>query len=56
MRKYNAKCCCMSGSGPSIFGIFASADDAQKAADELKKDYKNTFLCQSTEKGVETTE
>ena len=56
MRKYNAKCCCMSGSGPSIFGIFASADDAQKAADELKKDYRNTFLCQSTEKGVETTE
>lgn len=53
MRKYHAKCCCMSGSGPSIFGIFESAEDAEKAADELKQSFENTFLCQSTEAGVE---
>ena len=53
MRKYGAKCCCMSGSGPSIFGIFDSAEDAQKAADELKESFENTFLCRSTEAGVE---
>ena len=53
MRKYNAKCCCMSGSGPSIFGIFESAEDAEKAAEELKESYPNTFVCRSTEAGVE---
>lgn len=53
MRKYNAKCCCMSGSGPSIFGIFESAEDAEKAAEELKESYPNTFVCRSTETGVE---
>ena len=53
MRKYNAKCCCMSGSGPSIFGIFESAEDAEKAAEELKVDYPDTFVCRSTETGVE---
>lgn len=53
MRKYNAKCCCMSGSGPSIFGIFESAEGAEKAAEELKVDYPDTFVCRSTETGVE---
>lgn len=53
MRKYNAKCCCMSGSGPSIFGIFESAEDAEKATEELKESYPNTFVCRSTEAGVE---
>ena len=43
----------MSGSGPSIFGIFDSAEDAEKAAEELKVDYPDTFVCRSTETGVE---
>lgn len=53
MRKHGAKCCCMSGSGPSIFGIFDSPEDAEMAAEELKTDYPNTFVCRSTEAGVE---
>ncbi|MGN1442755.1 MAG: 4-(cytidine 5'-diphospho)-2-C-methyl-D-erythritol kinase [Acutalibacteraceae bacterium] len=53
MRKHNARCCCMSGSGPSIFGIFESAEDAEKAVTELKESFENTFLCRSTEAGVE---
>ena len=53
MRKNGARCCCMSGSGPSIFGIFDSAEDAEKAAEELKVDYPDTFVCRSTETGVE---
>ena len=53
MRKNGARCCCMSGSGPSIFCIFESAEGAEKAAEELKVDYPDTFVCRSTEAGVE---
>lgn len=53
MRKNGAKCACMSGSGPSVFGIFESGEDAERAAEELKKKYKNTFICESKRCGVE---
>ena len=56
MRKHGAKCCCMSGSGPSIFGIFESAEDAEEAAAELKESYENTFVCRGTEAGVEESD
>lgn len=54
MRKHNAKAACMSGSGPSVFGIFLTEEDAKAAYEELKKNYKDTFLCSSVEKGCET--
>ena len=44
MLKNNASCACMSGSGPSVFGIFKNQDDAMCALEELKKDYKEVFL------------
>lgn len=53
MRKHGAKCACMSGSGPSVFGIFESKEDAQNAAKELKKSYSDVFVCQSKRCGVE---
>ena len=30
MRKHNCLCCCMSGSGPSIFGVFEDKNEAEK--------------------------
>lgn len=56
MRKYNCLCCCMSGSGPSIFGIFDDKDTAEKCLEELKKDYKNAYLCLPMKNGCEIIE
>lgn len=53
MRKNGAKCACMSGSGPSVFGIFPDKDSAEKALAELKKDYPHSYLCASTDCGCE---
>ena len=53
MRKHGAKCACMSGSGPSIFGIFEDKENAEKCLEALKKDYKQTYLCSSTDCGCE---
>lgn len=35
----------MSGSGPSIFGIFRNEDDARRAADEIINDGNIAFVC-----------
>ncbi len=51
MRKNGAKCACMSGSGPSVFGIFPDKDSAEKALAELRKDYPQSYLCASTDCG-----
>lgn len=53
MRSHNALCACMSGSGPSVFGIFESKEDAELCAQRLKKTFSNTFLCSSKETGCE---
>lgn len=56
MRKHGAKCACMSGSGPSVFGIFESEKDAQNAAKELGESFRDVFVCQSKKCGVERSE
>ena len=53
MREKGAKCACMSGSGPSVFGIFEKEEDAKECYEALIKDFPDTFLCESKEKGVE---
>lgn len=35
---------CMSGTGPTVFGIFDDAEAARRVADELKQTYAETFL------------
>lgn len=35
----------MSGSGPSVFGLFSSPDAAQAAAMRLRETYQDVFLC-----------
>lgn len=36
----------MSGSGPSVFGLFQDRLQAQDACERLKKSYRDVFLCQ----------
>ena len=52
MRKHNTLAHCMSGSGPTIYGIFKKEKDAQKCLDELSKKYKNVFLCRPIKSGT----
>ncbi len=35
----------MSGSGPSVFGLFDDSDSAQAACDRLRETYRDVFLC-----------
>ena len=53
MRKYNAEATVMSGSGPSIFGIFEDKASAEKCLSELKRDYPQSYLCSSVDCGCE---
>lgn len=43
----------MSGSGPSVFGVFNDKQKAQVAFDNLKKKYDSTFLTEPVDRGVE---
>lgn len=48
----NAVCACMSGSGPTCYGIFKDKADAEKAYEILKKDYNETYLCTPVNSGL----
>ena len=37
----------MSGSGPTVFGIFKTEEEAMAACKDLKQDYKQTFLARN---------
>ena len=37
----------MSGSGPTVFGLFSCREDAQAACTRLEELYKNVFLCET---------
>lgn len=51
MRANGCLCCCMSGSGPSIFGIFEDKDKAEKCLSELKPSFENSYLCETKDTG-----
>lgn len=53
MRENNAITSCMSGSGPSVFGIFNNAFDAQNCIAEMKERFDNAYLCSFVNKGCE---
>lgn len=55
MRKYSARVCCMSGSGPTVFGIFtddALALDCAAAINETRS-LGTAYLCRPVSCGVE---
>ena len=43
----------MSGSGPTVFGLFNNKDFAIKAKEELQAKYDQVYLVKSSGKGVE---
>ena len=47
MIKNGAKAALMSGSGPTVFGIFDSEADAKKSADSFYKQYKEVYVCKT---------
>lgn len=53
MRRCGAKATCMSGSGPSVFGIFETEEEAQAACDELKGTIDQTYVCKPVKCGCE---
>ncbi|WP_296645631.1 4-(cytidine 5'-diphospho)-2-C-methyl-D-erythritol kinase [Romboutsia sp. 13368] len=46
----------MSGSGPTVFGLFEKQEDALKGKGELLKKYNQVYVVRSSEKGVEINE
>lgn len=52
MRKSGADTCCMSGSGPTVFGMFSNKENAEQCYDKLCKKYENVFICKPVNKGV----
>lgn len=44
--EYGALGAVMSGSGPTVFGLYEDKPQAQNAADALRKQYKDVFVCQ----------
>lgn len=56
MRDNSALGVCMSGSGPTVFGIFNNKDDANTAAKELTKYAKDICVCTPVNKGCKIVE
>jgi len=56
MLEYNALGSMMSGSGPTVFGLFDNEDDALNGKVELLKKYNQVYIVRSSEKGVEINE
>lgn len=56
LRQNNSLGTCMSGSGPTIFGIFDNEIDANNAAEELKNLAKDIFICKPVSKGCKIIE
>jgi 4-diphosphocytidyl-2-C-methyl-D-erythritol kinase len=44
MNSNGASLCQMSGSGPTVFGLFKEKENAEKCAEELKKICPNVYL------------
>ena len=56
MRSNGALGACMSGSGPTIFGIYDNKENAEKAESELKELAKDVFVCTPVNKGCKITQ
>lgn len=54
MRENGASLCQMSGSGPTVFGIFENEEDAEKCAQELRKICNSVFVTKPVSHGVVT--
>lgn len=48
--------CCMSGSGPTVYGLFGDEGSAKRAYDALKQKYFRCFIARTTNLGVQVVE
>lgn len=53
MRKNNAKLALMSGSGPTVYGVFNNKKDAEACMTELKSVVNDVFICEPVSVGIE---
>lgn len=56
MREENAKLSLMSGSGPTVYGIFENENDAKLCAEKLKAITKDVFVAKPVFQGLEIIE
>lgn len=56
MKRCSADGVLMSGSGPTVYGIFSSEEKAKICCERLKKDFKETYLTVPVNKGIEIVE
>lgn len=52
MRKFGADAVCMSGSGPTVFGLFSDDEKAQKCYLKLKEKYDEVYICNPIDSGI----
>ena len=52
MRRHGCLCCQMSGSGPTVFGVYADREAAESCAVELKTFIENVFICKPVDSGI----
>lgn len=52
MRKCGADAACMSGSGPTVFGLFIDKEKAEQCYERLSKKYENVYLCKPVNRGI----
>lgn len=53
MKRCGAKAALMSGSGPTVFGIFTSEDEARLCFNKLKMQFGETYLTRPVKRGIE---
>lgn len=52
MRSFDCDACCMSGSGPTIFGLFSDEKKAKKCSEKLLENYSQVYLCRPVKSGI----
>ena len=52
MRKSGADACCMSGSGPTVFGLFSDESKANDCYNKLKSKYNQVYICKPVNNGI----
>lgn len=56
MREHGADLTLMSGSGPTVYGLFSSEAAAQKCADTLHTQFREVHFCKTVPQGIEVVE
>lgn len=52
MRKCGADVACMSGSGPTVFGLFSDENKAKDCYEKLSNKYNQVYICKPLNKGI----